>query len=245
MSNYNEKAKNIDLNPPTKHCLNFEYILDTMSNNYGLAGIFANPGFGTTTLMMQIIDEINKRKDGIAVVMSNEFLKEDWINRMKRMNLSTERVVVYDKAYVTHSDIFNALSVNRGNEKVSMVCVDYIDLMQKESICELREIADRFKVLILVNGKLTRDSGDYDPEHRPDMYTISAFRNHMHGNGNQAFDYKFLALLHRKHKCERGIGTADRYDIHNETELIVKRNWDWNLGSSFIKWDNNKHMFRF
>lgn len=245
MSNYNEKAKNIDLNPPTKHCLNFEYILDTMSNNYGLAGIFANRGFGTTTLMMQIIDEINKRKDGIAIVMSNELFKEDWINEMKRMNLSTERVVVYDKAYVTHSDIFNALSVNRGNEKVSMVCVDYIDLMQKESICELREIADRFKVLILVNGKLTRDSGDYDPEHRPDMYTISAFRNHMHGNGNQVFDYKFLALLHRKHKCERGIGTADRYDIHNETELIVKRNWDCNLGSSFIKWDNNKHMFRF
>ena len=80
MSNYNEKAKNIDLNPPTKHCLNFEYILDTMSNNYGLAGIFANPGFGKTTLMMQIIDEINKRKDGIAIVMSNELFKEDWIN---------------------------------------------------------------------------------------------------------------------------------------------------------------------
>ena len=245
MNNYNEKIKSIDLNSPMEHCLNFEYILDTMSNNYGLAGIFANYGFGTTTLMMQIIDEINKRKDGIAVVMSNELFKEDWINEMKRMNLSTERVVVYDKTYVTHSDIFNALSVNRGNEKVSMVCVDYIDLMQKESICELREIADRFKVLILVNGKLGRDSGDYDPEHRPDMYTISAFRNHMHGNGNQAKDYKFLALLHRKHKCERGIGTANRYDIQNETELIVKRNWDWNLGSSFIRWDDNEQMFRF
>jgi predicted ATP-dependent serine protease len=114
-----------------EHCLNFEYILDTMSNNYGLAGIFANYGFGTTTLMMQIIDEINKRKDGIAIVMSNEFFKEYWIKRMKRMNLSTERVVVYDKAYVTHSDIFNALSADRGRKKVSMVCVDYIDLMQK------------------------------------------------------------------------------------------------------------------
>ena len=126
MNNYNEKIKSIDLNPHTEHCLNFEYILDTMSNNYGLAGIFANRGFGTTTLMMQIIDEINKRKDGIAVVMSNELFKEDWINEMKRMNLSTERVVVYDKAYVTHSDIHNALSVDRGKEKVSMVCRFYI-----------------------------------------------------------------------------------------------------------------------
>ena len=245
MNNFDDQIESISLNPPMAQGLNFNYILDTMSNNHGLAGIFANYGFGTTTLMMQIIDEINKRKDGIAVVMSNELFKEDWINEMKRMNLSTERVVVYDKAYVTHCDIFNALSVNRGNEKVSMVCVDCIDLMQKESICELRKIANRFKALILVNGKLGRDSGDYDPDHRPDLYTISVFRNHMHGNGNQAFDYKFLALLHRKHKCERGIGTADRYDIHNETELIVKRNWDWKLGSSFIKWDDNTHMFRF
>jgi hypothetical protein len=109
----------------------------------------------------------------------------------------------------------------------------------------LRKIANRFKALILVNGKLGRDSGDYDPDLRPDMYTINVFRDHMHGNGNQALDYEFLALLHRKHKCERGIGTANRYDIQNETELIVKRNWDWNLGSSFIRWDDNKQMFRF
>ena len=34
MNNYNEKIKSIDLNSSMEHCLNFEYILDTMSNNY-------------------------------------------------------------------------------------------------------------------------------------------------------------------------------------------------------------------
>ena len=227
--------------------LNFNYILDTMANNYGLAGFFANCGFGTTTLMMQIVDEINKRKDGTAIIMSNELSDKHWIEWMKRMDLSTERVVVCDKSTITHCDIYDTLVKTQDIEKknVSIVCVDCIDIMEIESISKLREIADRLKVLVLVNGKLCRDSGDYAHDLRPEMYSIGVFRNHMHGNGNQVLDYNFLALLHRKHKCDRGIGTAYHYEIHNETELIVKRNWDWNLGSSFISWDDNQRMFRY
>ena len=78
--------------------LDFNYILDLMSHNYGLAGIFSNPGFGKTTLMMQIIDEINKRKDGTAIVMSNESLsKQRWIEQMQRLNLSTERIIIDER----------------------------------------------------------------------------------------------------------------------------------------------------
>ena len=185
--------------------LNFNYILDTMANNYGLAGIFANCGFGTTTLMMQIVDEINKRKDGTAIIMSNELSDKHWIEWMKRMDLSTERVVVCDKSTITHCDIYDTLVKTQDIEKknVSIVCVDCIDMMEIESISKLREIADRLKVLVLVNGKLCRDSGDYAHDLRPEMYSIGVFRNHMHGNGNQVYPTRegqpcrHLLLLHQ------------------------------------------------
>lgn len=228
--------------------LDFNYILDLMSHNYGLAGIFSNPGFGKTTLMMQIIDEINKRKDGTAIVMSNESLsKQRWIEQMQRLNLSTERIIINDTSLISHVNIYNQLIThcNIKKKKISVVCVDSLELLDPASIRELRRIADKFKVLILVNGMLTRDSGDYDPELRPEMYSIGVFRRQIYGNGNQALEYDFLALLHRKHKCERNIGVARRFDIQNKTELIIKRNWDWNLGSAFIEWDDDAHSFRF
>ena len=50
MNNFDDQIEILDLNSPMEQGLNFNYILDTMSNNYGLAGIFANYGFGTTTL---------------------------------------------------------------------------------------------------------------------------------------------------------------------------------------------------
>ena len=224
--------------------LDFNYILDLMSHNYGLAGIFSNPGFGKTTLMMQIIDEINKRKDGTAIVMSNESLsKQRWIEQMQRLNLSTERIFIDDTPLISHRNIYNHLIAfcNIKKNKISIVCVDSLELLDSEGIRELRKIADKFKVMILVNGKLMNDSGDFSPDLRPEMYSIGVFRNQI----QYAYEYNFLALLHRKHKCERNIGVARRFDIQNKTELIIKRNWDWNLGSAFIEWDDDIRKFTF
>ena len=224
--------------------LDFCCILDLMSCNYGLAGIFANPGFGKTTLMMQIIDEINKRKEGIAIIMSNEsYSKEHWTAQMQRRNLSTERIFIDDTSLISHGNIYNQLIThcNIKKKKISVVCIDSLELLDPASIRELRKIADEFKVLILVNGMLTRDSGDYAPDLRPEMYSIGVFRNQI----QHACEYNFLALMHRNHKCERNIGVARRYDIQNETELIIKSSWDCNLGSSFIEWDDDSYKFSF
>ena len=224
--------------------LSFKSILDLMANNYGLAGIFAPYGFGQIVLMMQIIGEINNHKDGVAIVMANETSRQHWQDQMQRMNISTERVLIDDEPLVTYSCIHSYLQqCHAESKKVSVICIECLDLMERESIRHLEKLVEQFKVLILVNGFLTRDSGDYDPELRPDMYSIGVFRNKLHGEGNQALAYNFLALLHRKHKCDRGIGVARRYDIQNETELIVKRSWDWSLGSAFIKWNDKELKF--
>ena len=126
--------------------LAFGYILDLMSINYGLAGIFANPGFGKTTLMMQIIDEINKRKEGTAIIMSNEaFKREHWMDQMKRRNLSTERIFIDDTPLISHKNIYNHLITfcNIKKEKISIVCVDSLELLDPESIRELRKTGKR------------------------------------------------------------------------------------------------------
>ena len=224
--------------------LSFKSVLDLMANNYGLAGIFAPNGFGQTVLMMQIIGEINNRKDGVALVMANEMGRQHWQVQMQRINLSTDRVLIDGEPLVTYSRIHNYLQqFHAESKKVSVICIEYLELMDRESIRHLNELAEKFNVLILVNGLLTRDAGDYDPELRPDMYSIGVFRNKLHGEGNQALAYNFLVLLHRKHKCDRGIGFVRRYDVQNETELIVKRSWDRNLGSVFIKWNDKELKF--
>ena len=57
----------------------------------------------------------------------------------------------------------------------------------------------------------------------------------------QQFD--FLALLHRDHDCDRGIGTAHRYNISNTTELIIKVHPRGKVGSIFIEWDEQRKCF--
>ena len=53
-----------------------ETITNIVSNNTGIFGIFANPGFGTTTLLMQIGSEMRKVKSGTTIVFSLELGKE-------------------------------------------------------------------------------------------------------------------------------------------------------------------------
>ena len=45
-------------------------IFDIISEKDGIIGIHARPGIGKTTLMLQIVDEVNKRKDGAALIFS-------------------------------------------------------------------------------------------------------------------------------------------------------------------------------
>jgi hypothetical protein len=37
-------------------------------------------------------------------------------------------------------------------------------------------------------------------------------------------DFDIIALLHRKHDCDRGIGLAHRYNVADKTEIIMKVN---------------------
>lgn len=190
--------------------------------------------------MMQLVDEFNARKDGIAIVLTLDLYKDHWQERMRQKGLSTERLLISDDIAVTCASIETMI---RQVPLVSAIFVDYYELLGKKVQAELPGIANIYRIPIIVSGKLSRDSGDYDPELRPGLYTVSPLRDR--SEGNKVWMFNFLALMHRKHKCDRNIGTAHRYDISNETELIIKRNLYGELGSTFIEWDAGNLSFRF
>lgn len=222
------------------YAYSFNTILDRLAQAWGLYGVFANPGFGTTSLMMQITDEMNKRRGGTAIVVSIELSEEQWRYRMQKADLSEDRIIISDEYMPTKEHIERLIEQIKN---VSVVCVDYFELLDQAVQESLRELAKKYKIPIVVCGKLTRDSGDYDPELRPELYSVALFRDANKVNKVLLFD--FLALMHRKHKCDRGIGTARRYDVSNETELIIKRNFHGELGSTYMEWDEDKLKFKF
>ena len=108
---------------------------------------------------------------------------------------------------------------------------------------ELVQISKKYSIPILISGHLSRNSGDYDLNKRPELYSVLSIRRELHRVFLHLCCYDFFALLHREHDCDRGIGTAHRYNIKNVTELIVKRNRFGNLNSIFFEWNEQRKCF--
>lgn len=222
--------ENFDMNDFVSH----------ISKNNGLFGIFANSDFGSTTLSMQIVGEVVKRKNGTVLVYSFEHTKERYRQRMHDMGICTEDILIFVDWRLTAEDIKSHIATS---DNPILIVIDPIELWEPQVAKKLKHISDEFSIPILVNGCLPRNSGDYDPEHRPDLYslvTTVSQREYM-----KFYEYKFLALLHRNHDCDREIGTVYRYNISNHAELIIKINRFAKLNSIFMNWDEEKSIFRF
>ena len=215
-------------------------LVDNISKNNGLFGIFANTGFGSTALSMQIVGEVVKRKKGTVLVYSFENTKERYRQRMHDVGICTEDILIFDDWRLTAEDIKSHIATS---DNPILIVIDPIELCGPQVAKKLKHISDEFSIPILVNGCLPRNSGDYDPEHRPDMYslvTTVSQREYM-----KFYEYKFLALLHRNHDCDREIGTVYRYNISNHAELIIKINRFAKSNNIFMDWDEEKSIFRF
>ena len=213
-------------------------ITNIISNNQGLFGIFANPGFGTTTLLMQIADQMSKTKKGTSIVLSLELSEEYWLKSMQIRDLSSCNLVVDDSPMPSMERVLETI---RNVDNISVVIIDYLELMDTEVIKSLKRISDTFKIPILVAGKLTRDSGDYHPEKEPGLFAIAPIK--FPERFMDISDFDLIALLHRKHDCERGIGTAHRYNVADETEIIMKVNRFGRNDRLFMKWDGTRKVF--
>lgn len=212
-------------------------LVDIVMKNNGLFGIFANPYFGTTSLMMKLVNEINKEKEGVSIIVSLDLLENHWKQRMLSMRLSIENIVILDDSCITIEAIESTIIEF---QQINVIVIDYLGLMDKVVAEQIKNVSKKYALPIVVLGKLSRDSGDYDPRHRPELYSVSDLCRR---KKIELMEYDYLALLHREHDCERGIGVANRYNISDMCELIIKRNCFGDIGSLFIrheieKWEN-------
>jgi len=217
---------------------NMKDIISTISKHSGLYGVFANPSFGKTTLLMQIARSVVDISGGTAIMFSLEMSKEHWCKRMLSIGLSLDGMAVIDEFKLTVQIIENAI---KNTPDTKLVVIDYLQLLSSDASNKLRSIAEKYSIPILVCGLLARNSGDFDPDRRPEL--ISAYSLYGLREMIGLWELKFLALLHRKHDCDRNIGTANYYNISNKTELIIKINRFGKLGSVFFEWDEQKKCF--
>ena len=219
-------------------------LINTISTKSGLFGVFANHGFGSTTLLMQIARAVANINKGSVIVFSPEWLKEHWYERMQSIGLSTEKFVVIDDFSPKIETIKTAIN---NTKDVKLILIDYLELLDPEVPEELVEISKMYSLPILIGGHLARDSGDYDLNKRPELYSVPSIKHELPTSPHHVYlhlcCYDFFALLHREHDCDRGIGTAYRYNIKNTTELIVKRNCFGNLNSIFFEWNEQRKCF--
>lgn len=209
-------------------------LLDTLSEHNGIYGLFANPGFGTTILSMQIAEAVAKTTNAEVVVFSLEMSKEQWYQRMKSTGLSVDRIKVIDDFQVSSNLIETTI---KNTQNARLVIIDYLNLLDYDVCQELPRISKAYSVPIFVCGKLPRNSGDFDPHKTPELISVPYQLLQLH-------QYDFLALLHREHDCDRNIGTAHRYNISNSVELIVKINIFGKIGKIYFEWDDQQKCFK-
>lgn len=103
-------------------------IFDIMSQKVGIIGIHARPAMGKTTLMLQIVDDVNKRKDGNALIFSMAERQAKLKQRMQQMNVSCDRVVIDDVPHPTAEHMETRI---KQVGKVSILCIDYLQLLEQ------------------------------------------------------------------------------------------------------------------
>ena len=136
-----------------------------------LIEVFANPNFGTTSLRMKLVNEINKEKEGVSIIISLEVSEEHWKQRMLSMGLSIENIVVLDDPCITIEAIESSI---KEFQQINVIVIDYLGLMDKEVAEQIKNVSKKYALPIVVLGFLARNSGDFDPRHRPELYSVSS-----------------------------------------------------------------------
>ena len=197
-------------------------IFDIISEKDGIIGIHARPGFGKTTLMLQIVDGVNKRKNGTALIFSLADSQAQLMHRMQQMNVSCDRVVIDDAPHPTAEHMETRI---KQVGKVSILCVDYLQLLKNSVVEKLTEITKKYGIPILINGVLSRE---YEQKERLERCSALDYSSHC---PHPCPTYDSLAFIYR--------------DAGSVAELVVKKCWDYDPVNIFMDWDGQETKFKF
>ena len=120
-------------------------ILDSVSEKTGVFALYGRPATGKTTRMLQTVGEINKRKAGTALIFSMAESQAQLIQRMQQMNISCDRVIVDETPHPTAEYMETRIKQMR---KVSILCIDYLQLLENTVREQLPRIAEKYGIPI-------------------------------------------------------------------------------------------------
>ena len=146
-------------------------IFDIMSQKVGIIGIQARPAMGKTTLMLQIVDNVNKRNDGTALIFSMAESQAKLKQRMQQMNVSCDRVVIDDVPHPTAEHMETRI---KQVGKVSILCIDYLQLLDNAVAEKFTEISKKCGILILINETSSRE---YEQKEKMEQCSVLDFSN--------------------------------------------------------------------
>ena len=123
---------------------------------------------------------------------------------------------------------FCSADIRQNIEKYSpkIVMIHNLGLLEDEdSIPKLKQLARDYSIPIIVSFNLGRNCGDRDPMYRrPQLfdliYTNYYSKKTIDELREDVFDSEII-FFHRNHDCDRGIGSAYRYNFSEMAELII------------------------
>lgn len=202
-----------------------QHVLESIRRK-GLYGLFSNPGFGKTALLTYFASCFSAVGDKCLFV-SLEIPKELLLKRMHQSKMNTDCIKIIESMPFNLN--FDEIAETIVSESPKAVFIDYLLLIDHDptlSVKSLKSLSEQLSIPIIFTCPLPRCSGDYDLfERRPELYDLTYLFprqktiNEIH-NSIRLID--IIMFLHRNHDCERGIGTAHRYNISNSVELILK-----------------------
>lgn len=203
-----------------------DYLCD-LKNNPKLYLLCSPVGFGKHKLFMHISRLYIERKQGRPLIHTLELSEQQWKDEMSRYGFDATEVIVDESNPCT----IEMIRENIEKHSPAIVMIHYLGLIDdEEAIPKLKQLSKETAVPIILSVDLARNCGDHDPMHRrPQLFdllsihyyqdkTVSEFRRDIDSNDIS------VMFLHRNHDCERGIGTAHRYNISNMSELMIDNN---------------------
>ena len=198
-----------------------DYLCDLV-NDPKLYLLCSPHGFGRHKLYMYINHLYEERHIGRTLVHTLEKTEEKWKKCMLLYGFNMSGLYIDDNYRCSVEDISHNIEMY----SPAIVMVHYLDLLDDEdSIPKLKHLATDYSIPIIVSFNLARNCGDRDPMYRrPQLFDLIYTNYYAKKSINQLREDLLgseILFLHRNHDCDRGIGTAYRYNFSEMAELII------------------------
>ena len=142
-------------------------IIESIRHKPVTVGLFSRPGFGKTTLLIKMADMLTAKGEKACIISLEE--GEMYIRkRCAMMNIDENKFTINDSVDQSFNDI-RAFVSKQSN--ISVIAIDYIQLMKTESASLINKLASEFNVPVIYCSQLSRELSTH-PLWRPTLQDV-------------------------------------------------------------------------